>query len=58
MKTVPVKLLTTEVLDGVKRRPGETVTLPENHPVAVKTAALATVAPATLAGKKTDASRD
>ena len=58
MKSVPVTLLTTEFLDGVKRRPGETVTLPENHPVAIKTAALATEAPATLAAKKTDAGRN
>jgi len=58
MKTVPVKLLTTEVLDGVKRRPGETVSLPENHPIAVKTAALATVASETLPAKKSDAGRN
>lgn len=56
MKTVSVTLLTTEVLDGVKRRPGETVQLPENHPVAVKTAALAKPASAP-AGQK-NAGRD
>lgn len=39
MKTIKVTLKTKEVLDGVKRRPGEIVTLPQDHPVAVKTIA-------------------
>jgi len=56
VKSVSVTLLTTEVLDGVKRRPGDTVVLPEDHPVAVKTAALAKPAPAP-AGQK-NAGRD
>ena len=41
MNTVSVTLLTTEVLDGVKYSPGDVVSLPEDHPVAVKTAAVA-----------------
>ena len=41
MNTVSVTLLTTEVLDGVKYGPGDVVSLPEDHPVAVKTAAVA-----------------
>jgi hypothetical protein len=41
MNTVSVTLLTTEVLDGIKYSPGDVVSLPETHPVAVKTAALA-----------------
>lgn len=35
--TVEVTLASTEVLGGEKKRPGDTVTLPADHPVAVKT---------------------
>lgn len=35
--TVEVTLASTEVLDGEKRRPGDKVRLPTDHPVAVKT---------------------
>lgn len=41
MKKVSVTLLTTEVIDGVKRRPGDKVELADTDPIAVKTAALA-----------------
>ena len=34
--TVKVKLRSTEVVDGVKRRPGDVVDLPADHPVAQK----------------------
>ena len=44
MNMVSVTLLTTEVLDGVKYSPGDVVSLPEDHPVAEKTAALAQAA--------------
>ena len=45
MNTVSVTLLTTEVLDGVKYSPGDVVSLPEDHPVAEKTTAIAQVSP-------------
>ncbi len=37
MNTVSVTLKTTEVIDGEKRVPGDTVELPENDPIAIKT---------------------
>ncbi len=55
MKTVVVTLRTTEVLDGKKCRPGDKVTLPADHPVAVATAALEK---AGAAGGQKNASRD
>jgi len=55
MKSVSVMLLTTEVLDGVKYSPGDVVSLPEDHPVAIKSAALA---PATPAEGEKNAGRD
>lgn len=45
--TVAVPLISTEVLDGVKRRPGDVVELPADHPVAVKTLAASKPAPET-----------
>lgn len=43
MKTIPITLRTTEVIDGQKRRPGDVVQLAEADPVAVKTKALEAV---------------
>ena len=40
MSQIPVTLQTTEVIGGVKRRPGDVVELDENDPIAVKTAAM------------------
>ena len=54
-----VTLATTEVLDGVKRRPGDVVDLPADHPVAQKTlAAEKAAAEALQPKKKADAGRD
>lgn len=56
MKTVKVRLGSTEVLDGVKRRPGDEVELPADHPVVAKT--LASEAIAKKAPEKKSAGRD
>lgn len=44
MKKVPVTLASTEVIDGVKRRPGDVAELAEDDPIAVKTLAAAKAA--------------
>lgn len=50
MKKVSVTLASTEVIDGVKRRPGDVVDLAEDDPIAVKT--LAAQQPADMTGDK------
>jgi hypothetical protein len=49
---VEITLASTEMIDGEKKRPGDKVTLPANHPVAVKTLV------AQSGGKADDGGRD
>jgi len=46
-----VTLQTTEIIGGVKRRPGDVVELDENDPIAVKTAAMEKAAAAAVKAK-------
>lgn len=57
MKRVPVTLQTTEIIGGVKRRPGDVVELDEADTIAVKTAVMERAA-ASAVKAKSNAGRD